>query len=60
MRCGMVLVGVLCMAAFTSAYKKPLCELCENIVDKVDEVLKKGGDVEKVLYSTCILTYKVQ
>ncbi|KIH63187.1 hypothetical protein ANCDUO_06511 [Ancylostoma duodenale] len=33
----------------TQAYrKKPLCEMCENLIKKVDEVLEKGGDVEEV------------
>ncbi|KHJ76978.1 Saposin-like type B, region 1 [Oesophagostomum dentatum] len=38
----------------TNGYrKKPLCDLCENLIKKVDEVLEKGGDVEKAVDEFC-------
>ncbi|KAJ1355898.1 hypothetical protein KIN20_013468 [Parelaphostrongylus tenuis] len=53
MTCVTVLYAVLCVAIVTSSSTKPLCELCKNIVNEVDEVLKKGGDVEKAVSEFC-------
>ncbi|KJH51081.1 Saposin-like type B, region 1 [Dictyocaulus viviparus] len=48
-----VVVSVFCLIVFSDAYKKPFCELCENIVKKVDDVLKEGGDIEKAVDEFC-------
>lgn len=48
MRTLTVLAVILAAAMMAEARKKPMCEMCENLVEKVDEILKKGGDVEEV------------
>ncbi|EPB68774.1 surfactant protein B [Ancylostoma ceylanicum] len=54
MRTGVVLAVLLATAMMTEAYrKKPLCEMCENLIKKVDEVLEKGGDVEEAVDEFC-------
>ncbi|VDO29435.1 unnamed protein product [Haemonchus placei] len=46
-----VAVILVTMTVSGAQRKKPLCEMCENLIKKVDEVLKQGGDVQKVLLS---------
>ncbi|WKX92536.1 hypothetical protein Q1695_010515 [Nippostrongylus brasiliensis] len=56
MRASLVFVAVLAVALGLSTAtlrKKPLCEMCENMVAKVDEVLAKGGDIEKAVEEFC-------
>ncbi|ETN73643.1 surfactant protein B [Necator americanus] len=54
MRASLQLVLILSATVFTQAYrKKPLCGMCEGLIEKVDEVLKQGGDIEKAVDEFC-------
>ncbi|KAK5973342.1 Surfactant protein B [Trichostrongylus colubriformis] len=50
-----VLVAAIIVAITASGAlrKKPLCEMCENLIKKVDEVLQQGGDVQKAVDQFC-------
>lgn len=55
MKSALVLVLVLSIAtgSYTGLRKKPLCDMCENLIKKVDEVLQQGGDIEKAVDEFC-------
>ncbi|XGW19233.1 hypothetical protein V3C99_003230, partial [Haemonchus contortus] len=48
-----VAVILVTMTVSGAQRKKPLCEMCENLIKKVDEVLKQGGDVQKAVEQFC-------
>ncbi|VDM82064.1 unnamed protein product [Strongylus vulgaris] len=51
------LTAVVTLSIITSlaaAYrKKPLCEMCEGLIQKIDEILEKGGDIEEAVDEFC-------
>ncbi|KAK6022464.1 Saposin-like type B, region 1, partial [Ostertagia ostertagi] len=55
MKGAVVLVAVIIATVIGSGAfrKKPLCEMCENLIKKIDEVLQQGGDVQKAVDQFC-------
>ncbi|ETN73642.1 hypothetical protein RB195_005977 [Necator americanus] len=54
MRATALLVLVFCFT-LTNAEKrkKPLCEMCEDVIEKLDRVLEKGEHMERALKKYC-------
>ncbi|VDN30524.1 unnamed protein product [Cylicostephanus goldi] len=54
MRTALIVAVILSAITMTASYrKKPLCEMCEGLIEKVDEVLEKGGDIEEAVDEFC-------
>ncbi|CAJ0593088.1 unnamed protein product [Cylicocyclus nassatus] len=54
MRTALVVAVILSAITMAVSYrKKPLCEMCEGLIEKVDEVLEKGGDIEQAVDEFC-------
>ncbi|CAD6196335.1 unnamed protein product [Caenorhabditis auriculariae] len=48
-----ILIVLAGMIMARTQKSKPLCGLCMNIVQQLDEALKHGDDVEKAIYKFC-------
>ncbi|CAJ0593057.1 unnamed protein product [Cylicocyclus nassatus] len=49
-----VLIAIFCVALSSAEKrKKPLCEMCEEVVKTMDKLLKKGEDLEKAMKKYC-------
>ncbi|KHJ92648.1 surfactant protein B [Oesophagostomum dentatum] len=54
MRSTVLFFLVLCVSVVCAEKKKkPLCEMCENVIEYLDKVLQKGEDMEKSLHVYC-------
>ncbi|EYB91530.1 hypothetical protein Y032_0205g1950 [Ancylostoma ceylanicum] len=48
MRAAVFLAVIVCISStIAEKRKKPLCEMCEDVIEKLDNVLERGEDVEK-------------
>ncbi|PIO75090.1 Saposin-like type B, region 1 [Teladorsagia circumcincta] len=48
-----VIIATIAVIGSGAFRKKPMCEMCENLIKKIDEVLEQGGDVEKAVDQFC-------
>ncbi|RCN39778.1 surfactant protein B [Ancylostoma caninum] len=54
MKTAVFLSVILCISTISAEKrKKPLCEMCEDVIEKLDRVLERGEDMEKALEEYC-------
>ncbi|VDM76312.1 unnamed protein product [Strongylus vulgaris] len=53
MKAVLLVIGLCITMCSAEKKKKPLCEMCEDVIQTLDKLLEKGEDLEKAMEEYC-------